>query len=404
MEWRVNPLFFNKKLALGGICLVFCAVLASATGFAVETSNTSDYHNKLDRLQKSIKKIQQYLKSTKSRKNHILTDLKKLESDISSNARALKSTEQKIQKLNPRIKQLKKELVLLARQLHKQKSVLADQMRAAYALGSQQHLKMLLNQQNSAEMGRIQVYFDYLSTARENEISQFIQSIEIRRKKENTLAQALSSQKTANSKRKKQKRALQIQRFKRKQLLAQLDIKINNQEQTLTDLESSRNRIENLLMSLGQLLADIPAAPGAKTPFNQLKGHLPWPIQGPFLARYGQSKNQGDLKWNGVLIGAPYGTPIRSISHGRVAFADWLQGFGFITIIDHGEGFMSLYGHSESQFKQAGDWIAAGEVIATAGDSGGQPASGLYFEIRSRGKPIDPYSWCSRSVQHSAAR
>lgn len=157
-------------------------------------------------------------------------------------------------------------------------------------------------------------------------------------------------------------------------------------------------------MSLGQLLADIPAAPGEQQPFKHQKGQLPWPVQGPFLAHYGQLKNQGGLKWNGVLIGAPYGTPIKTVSHGRVAFSDWLQGFGFITIVDHGDGYMSLYGHNESQFKQAGDWVSAGEVIATTGDSGGQPDSGLYFEIRSRGKPVNPKSWCNDAIQQSTSR
>lgn len=397
-------MFFNKKTRLGALCLIFLAVTISGSSLAAETADTTDYQNKLDRLQKSIQKVHEHLKNTRSRKSHLLTDLKKLESNISKNSRGLKSTERKIRKLNGRIGPLKKDLTVLARQLHKQRATLADQIRAAYALGSQQHLKMLLNQQDSSETGRIQVYFDYLNRAREREISNFIQSIETKRKKENELASALNSQNTALSKRKKQKRELQNQRLKRNQLLAQLDRKIKNQEQTLTDLESSRSRIEDLLMSLGQLLADIPTAPGDQTPFGQQKGRLPWPVQGPFLARYGQAKNRGDLKWKGVLIGATYGTPIRSVSHGRVAFADWLQGFGFITIIDHGKGYMSLYGHSESLFKQAGDWIAAGEVVATVGDSGGQPSPGLYFEIRSRGKTIDPYFWCSRSVQHSAAR
>lgn len=397
-------MFFSKNPALTGICFIFCAFLAASPGLATKTTDTHDYHKKLERLQKSIKKVQQHLKGTKSRRSDTLTDLNKLESSISRNAIALNSTENKVRKLNGRIGQLKKELAVLTQQLGKQKTVLAEQIRAAYALGSQQHLKMLLNQQNSTEMGRVQVYFDYLNRAREREISQFIQSIETKRKLDDELATALNSQKTALSKRKKQKRELQKQRLKRNQLLAQLEIKIKNQEQTLTELESSRTKIEDLLMSLGQLLADIPAAPGEQKPFGQQKGRLPWPTQGPFLARYGQPKNRGGLKWNGVLIGAPYGTPIQSVSHGRIAFADWLQGFGFITIINHGDGFMSLYGHSESLFKQAGDWVTAGEVIATTGDSGGQATSGVYFEIRSRGKPTDPNAWCSRSAQHSAAR
>lgn len=397
-------MFYNKKSRLGALCFLFSVAIISGSSLAAETTDIPDYQNKLDRLQKSIKKIHEHLKNTRSRKSHLLTDLKTLESNISKNSRDLKSTERRIRQLNGRVGQLKNDLTVLTRQLRKQRATLADQIRAAYALGSQQHLKMLLNQQNPGETGRIQVYFDYLNRAREREILNFIQSIETKHKKENELASALSSQNTALSKRKKQKRGLQNQRLKRNQLLAKLDKKIKNQEQTLTDLESSRNRIENLLMSLGQLLADIPAAPGDQIPFSQQKGNLPWPIQGPLLSRYGQSKNRGDLKWKGVLIGASYGVPIRTISHGRIAFADWLQGFGFITIIDHGEGFMSLYGHSESLFKQAGDWVTAGEVIATVGDSGGQPSSGLYFEIRSRGKTIDPYFWCSRSVQHSAAR
>ena len=404
MGRHVNSMFFNKNLLLNGPFLMFCLVAAFGNAMATETGEVTNYQVKLERLQKSIQKIQEHLKGTKTRRSHLLTDLNQLESNISSNAIALKTTENKVQKLHDLIRQLKKDLTLLNEQLSKQKAVLAEQMRAAYKLGSQQQLKMLLNQQNPTDMGRIQVYFDYLNRAREQEISKFIQSIETKLKKEQELAQALDSQKTALNERKQQKRELQKQRLKRNQLLAQLDIKIKNQEQTLTELETSRDKIEDLLTSLGQLLADIPAAPGELKPFNQQKGRLPWPVQGPILARYGQTKNRGGLKWNGVLIGSPYGTPIRTISHGRVAFADWLQGFGFITIIDHGDGFMSLYGHSESLFKQAGDWVAAGDVIATAGDSGGQPTSGLYFEIRSRGKPIDPNNWCAGSAQHAAAR
>ena len=153
-------------------------------------------------------------------------------------------------------------------------------------------------------------------------------------------------------------------------------------------------------MSLGELLADIPQSPSDARPFKQQKGKLPWPTSGPFLATFGEPRKQGGLTWNGVLISAKHGTPVRAISHGRVAFADWLQGFGFITIIDHGEGYMSLYGHNETLVKQAGDWVDAGEVIATSGDSGGQPMPGVYFEIRSRGKPVNPSRWCSRGVRH----
>ena len=393
-----------KKSLCSGFFLLFIALYQPLNSYADETSEAPVYQKKLDRLQKSILKIQEHLKDTRSHRGHTLTELQKLESEISDNARTLVKTENKIKKINTRINQLKNNLVLLDRQLKKQQLILAEQLRAAYALGAQQSMKMLLNQQDPAEMGRIQAYFEYLNRAREHEIQQFIKSIESKQQQELELSQSLSSQKAALKTRKDQKRTLQKQRLKRNQLLVQLNEKIANQEQTLTGLETSRNKIEELLSSLGQLLADIPAAPGTNRPFKQQKGLLPWPVQGPFLARYGQSMNKGDLKWNGILLGASYGTPVRAVSHGRIAFSDWLQGYGFIIIVDHGEGYMSLYGHNESLFKQAGDWVTAGEVIATTGDSGGQPDPGLYFEIRARGKPIDPYLWCSHKARHNLSR
>ena len=395
--------FLSRSVFLA-LSLLFYLLYQPVTVLADIEPDAPVYQQKLDRLQKSIIKIQEHLKETRSHRGHTLTELQQLESEISLNAVALKQTEAKINSINTLISQLRSSLELLNQKLKKQKYILGEQLRAAYALGAQQNMKMLLNQQDPAEMGRIQAYFDYFNKARETEIQHFIQSIESKQQQEQELAQSLDTQKQALDTRKKQTRSLQQQRLKRNQLLAQLNEKIANQEQTLTGLESSRNKIEDLLRSLGQLLADIPAAPGEKKPFKQQKGLLPWPVQGPFLAQYGQSRHQGDLKWNGVLIGSAYGKPVHAVSHGRVAFSDWLQGYGFIVIIDHGDGYMSLYGHNESLFKQVGDWVYAGEVIASTGDSGGQPQPGLYFEIRARGKPIDPSQWCSQKVQRSVSR
>lgn len=395
---------YQKKSILAGFLLVFSALHQPPVLYADESADIPVYQQKLDRLQQSIINIQKHLKDTRSHRGNTLTELQQLESEISTNAQSLKTTEDQIKTINARITELKRNLEILANLLNKQKFILSEQLRAAYALGAQQNMKMMLNQQDPAETGRVQAYFSYLNKAREIEIQQFMQTIESKQQQEQELSENLNSQKSALDKRKKQKRELQKQRLQRNQLLTQLDEKIKNQEQTLTGLETSRNKIEDLLRSLGQLLADIPAAPGEKKPFKQQKGALPWPVKGPFIARYGQSRNKGDLKWNGVLIGSPYGTPVLAVSHGRIAFADWLQGYGFITIVDHGDGYMSLYGHNESLFKQAGEWVEAGEVIATTGDSGGQPDAGLYFEIRARGKPIDPYQWCSYKAQHSASR
>jgi len=362
------------------------------------------YQNKLETLQKSIAKIQKHLKGNKKQRSHVVTELQTLESDISKNAIQLKKLEKDISKIRRQKKKLEGELRQLNQQLREQRAVLSEQMRSAYSMGNQQSLKMLLNQQDPAQAGRTQEYFNYLNRAREQQISAFIETIEQRKQTELALEQTLLTQNTLLTSQKEKKRQRQKQRIQRKKLVAELSDKIQNQESTLSSLETSRSKIENLLKSLGELLADIPTSPSENKPFASLKGKLPWPTKGPFLGTFGQSKNYGDLKWNGVLIKANYGTPIHVISHGRVAFSDWLQGFGFITIIDHGDGYMSLYGHSESLFKQTGDWVSAGEVIATAGDSGGQLQSGVYFEIRSRGKPINPSKWCTSSATHASSR
>ena len=370
--------------------------------FASKNEDMASYQSKLEKLQKSIAKIQQHLKGTKKQRSSVLTELKNLESEISKNSRKLKKIENDIYKVKGHKRELESELGQLNGQLSAQRTILSEQIRSAYSMGHQQNLKMLLNQQDPAQAGRTQEYFNYLNRARQQQISSFLENIERKKQTEAAIQQTLAKHNELLKSQKEKTRKRQKQRQQRQKLLAELSDKIKNQENTLSSLESSRSRIENLLKSLGELLADIPTSPSEKEPFASRKGKLPWPVKGPFIGKFGQPKNYGDLKWNGVLIKAELGTPVRVVSHGRVAFSDWLQGFGFITIVDHGDGYMSLYGHNESLFKQTGDWVQAGEVIATAGDSGGQPRSGVYFEIRSRGKPVNPSRWCSNSARHAS--
>ena len=385
------------------IYLFLCLFLCFDRAYASKNEDMATYQGKLEKLQKSITKVQQYLKGSKKQRSDVVTDLKQLEVKISLNAVKLKKLEKKIDASRQQKKQLEKELGQLNQQLRNQQNVLSELIRSAYRMGHQQNLKMLLNQQDPAQAGRAQQYFNYLNSARQQQISSFLDNIQLKAQAELDLKQILITQNRLLQAQKNKKRERQKQHLQRKKLLAELSNKIKNQENTLSDLETSRGRIENLLKSLGELLADIPSSPSENQPFSSQKHKLPWPVKGPFLSRFGQLKNQGDLKWNGVLIKADFGTPIKVVSHGRVAFSDWLQGFGFITIIDHGDGYMTLYGNSETLLKKTGEWVRAGEIIATAGDSGGQPQSGVYFEIRSRGKPINPKKWCSSSVKHASS-
>ena len=369
-----------------------------------ESDGAADYQAKLDNIREKITKVLNRLNEDQNKRSNVRSELQKLERKIAKVSNSLRHTQRKHKKSTKQLKKLKAELRQLNARLSKQRKYLSNQLRSAYAMGKQPQLKLILNQQEPAEMGRAMVYYDYLNRARTSEINEYLDSIRKKEKLETNISATALELENLVKKRLDQKKNLTRHRKNRKQLLVKLDKDINSQQLTLKDLESSRSRIEQLLLSLGELLADIPSEPVTQKPFVNLKGKLPWPVRGEFGALFGSSRNQGDLIWNGVVINTAYGTPVRAISAGRVAFADWLQGFGFITIIDHDEGYMSLYGHNQALYKQAGDWVEAGEVIATVGDSGGQANSGLYFEIRHQGKPINPSQWCSKKIRHVALK
>jgi septal ring factor EnvC (AmiA/AmiB activator) len=148
------------------------------------------------------------------------------------------------------------------------------------------------------------------------------------------------------------------------------------------------------VLRLSEVMAGFPV--DTDEPFASVKGKLAWPVQGRIAGAYGQPRGAGPVKWSGVLLEAAAGTQVRAVYHGRVAFADWLSGLGLLVIVDHGSGYMSLYGHNEALLKEAGDWVDPGEPIAQVGDTGGQARAGLYFEIRLNGEPIDPNPWIAK--------
>ena len=142
------------------------------------------------------------------------------------------------------------------------------------------------------------------------------------------------------------------------------------------------------------ILSDYPIS--SEEPFSAHKGKLTWPVAGTLLHDFGQPRVGGSIKWNGVVLAAPRGREVRAVYHGRIAFADWLAGMGLLVIVDHGDGYMTLYGYNETILKNTGDWVAPGDVIATVGDSGGQSQASLYFELRRGKQPVNPRHWVTR--------
>jgi septal ring factor EnvC (AmiA/AmiB activator) len=180
----------------------------------------------------------------------------------------------------------------------------------------------------------------------------------------------------------------------RKHLLVTLQARMREEGTEIERLAAEEKDLTRLIAELTSILSDYPIT--SEAPFTELKGGLTWPVAGTLLHDFGQPRAGGTLKWNGVVLAAPRGREVRAIYHGRVVFADWLAGLGLLVIVDHGEGYMTLYGYNETTLKSTGDWVAPGDVIATVGDSGGQSRSSLYFEIRQGAKAIDPRGWITR--------
>jgi len=286
--------------------------------------------------------------------------------------------------------------------LRTQRTTLAGQLRAAYAMGRREYIKLLLNQEDVATAGRIVAYYDYFNRARVKRIDAIADTLQKLQTVEQAIVHKTEELEELRTEQSARKRELEAGRKARGAILAKLDREIRDDTQRLQRLVDDERRLNQLLEGLQPLLSDLPSELGDRQPFPKLKGALAWPSGGRLLARYGAPRKLGKLKWSGVLIGAREGEGVHAIYHGRVAFADWLRGFGLLLIIDHGDGYMSLYGQNQSLHKNVGDWVEAGDVIARVGSSGGARRTGLYFEIRHNGKPTNPATWC-KSRRRTAA-
>ncbi|MEM9621863.1 MAG: peptidoglycan DD-metalloendopeptidase family protein, partial [Pseudomonadota bacterium] len=188
-----------------------------------------------------------------------------------------------------------------------------------------------------------------------------------------------------------EQKALTSQRQSRAQVINQLDAETESKSDEYKRLESDRDRLEQLLAELRRRANALDGSA-----FVAAKGTLPMPSQGSVRHAFGSRRADGRLRWHGVDINAPQGTAVNAVFRGRVIFSDWLRGFGLLTILDHGSGYMTLYGHADSLTKKEGDWVESGEMIARAGNSGGRSETGVYFEVRHKGKPQDPINWINR--------
>jgi len=377
---------------------LFIFVIVATTGITAVSAKSDDRGTKateLQALQQRIKGLQQELE---------------LDTDkYAKSERKLRRTERKIGRINKKIRNLdiqlktqEKRLAKLRRQeqnqrkdLSKQRQLLAGQIRASYATGKQEYIKILLNQKDPASLGRILTYYDYFNRARSDEIGQLTQTIASIKETQQALKEEQRKTRTFQQQRQDEKRALTASKTERKKLINRLRLEISSKSDQLAQMQRNEAELQRILQQLELALEEFPtAAPIIHKPFARLKGKLKWPIKGRHLHSFGSSRKLAKLRWNGVVIKAKEGANIRSIAHGQVIFSDWLRGYGLLLIIDHGDGYMSLYGHNQSLFKDVGDSVERNEVIGLIGNSGGSSQSALYFEIRHNSKPTNPKRWC----------
>jgi septal ring factor EnvC (AmiA/AmiB activator) len=349
----------------------------------------------LKQLREKIGALQSELQASREKKSRAERRLQEAEQRINHTRRALQTTADKLEQLGVRLADLNAERRRILGELHNQSSELAREARAAYAMGRQQQIKLLLNQEQPAAVGRMLVYFSYFSRARQVKIDAMRDLLHRLDTLEAEIGEKNRSLAALHDRQREQAAQLEEQREQRQRVVAALNKRLVSQGGELKRLQNDEKQLQALVSSLQELLSDIPADASQDQPFSQRKGRLPWPARGRLARRFGSQRDHSGLKWQGVLIAAPEGGEVRAVSQGRVAFADWMRGFGLLLIIDHGHGYMSLYGHNQALYKEVGEWVDSGEVVATLGASGGQTQAGLYFEIRHNGHPVNPLKWCS---------
>jgi len=382
----------------------------------------------LDAARADVTELKKLLEKLQQEKSGVQKDLKQTETEMGQLEKQVKGLQNELKQSEEEIQRLDQEKKKLEGARLEQQRLIGIQARAAYQSGRQEYLKLLLNQQNPEKFSRTLTYYDYLSEARMEQLATFNETLRQLNNVEQDIARQQARLQEQNSALGERRAQLAKVRKDRQLALAKLDKEFSARDQRLKARQQEQAQLARLLKTIDETLArqareaeqarqrallaarEQPRSAAGKAsgsgpqvssgaiyggPFASARGKLPWPVDGRLVARYGTPRG-GDArtKWDGVLIGATAGSQVRAVHGGRVVFADWLRGAGLLVILDHGNGYLSLYGHNQSLLKDAGDVVNAGEPIATVGTSGGQDEPALYFAIRQQGRPSDPAQWC----------
>ncbi|MGI9257430.1 MAG: murein hydrolase activator EnvC family protein [Gammaproteobacteria bacterium] len=384
----------SSKLSFGivGAVLLWLPVM----GFEIARAQI-DSAAELRQVQDEIRALEERLAGQEAELESEAAALRAAEIRSSESAASLREVRSELNTQRSRQEEIRQSALETDARLGRERAYLAEQVRMTYATGRQEALRLVLNQESPARLGRMVVYYDYLNSARAQRLESIQVDLATLQRLETEGEQVEAELARLESSQTEEFQALDAARGERQAVLATLERDIDDAGDELGRLQQEAETLRDLVAELGFSPELFP--PDAADGFAGTLGELVWPVRGTTVNDYGDSRAGGQIRWNGVVIGAEAGTPVNAIYYGRVAYADWLTGLGLLIILDHGSGYMSLYGHNEVLTKEPGDWVVPGEIIARVGDTGGQQQTAVYFEIRENGEPLDPRRWMKSALE-----
>jgi murein hydrolase activator len=368
--------------------------LALAPGLAASApDDPAKAEAELKAVRAQMEKVRAEMGRDAGKRDKLAREIEESEKSVGSARDALEKLRKERAAHNARRAELAEARRVEEAALSHDRAALAGQIRAASMIGREEPLKLLLSQRDPAQADRVLTYYRYFGLARARQIGAINAHLAEIGKLDAAMAVEEQRLLALEQRQKGEVARLTAGRERRGRALVTLETETKNRAKELERLKEQHGSLEKLVRELRRALEKIDRFPtDSKDAFAKLRGKLAWPVAGKVSASFGQVR-AGGVKWDGMLVAGSQGAPVRAVYHGRIVYADWLSGLGLLTIIDHGDGYLSLYGHNERLYKEVGERVTAGDTIATVGDSGGRASPALYFEIRKAGRPVDPRPW-----------
>jgi septal ring factor EnvC (AmiA/AmiB activator) len=385
----------SRRSSLGAGLIAAGLALLWALGAAAEPAadRLQQSAEQLDKLRAKIQALSHSVETDKARHDQLRSAVESAEHRIADLQAALRRLDADTQAQQARLNQVQADRAAAQRKLAAQRQTLAQQLRAAYMLGNGGKASLWLGLDDPARSERLTVGYERLSRAQQDSIAAIGRELERLAVLQTRYRAELEKLSALQAQREEALAKLEIERDARRRAMTQVAQRLADKTQRLATLKASERQLQDLLERLKRALAEAPPVPQGSAPFPRLRGRLAWPLRGPLLADYGDPKADGRLQWKGLWIAAPEGTPVHAAAAGRVAYVGWLTSYGLIVVLQHDQGFFTLYGHDRSVSKAVGEWVQPGEVIAETGNTGGYEQSGLYFELRKGTEALDPKRW-----------